>query len=73
MAPSDVDKIVTDADRQDPEKLIVALGKRFLQGQLTDKHRQILRDSLSPKSELDDHDVRTAIRLLMSTPEYQIT
>ncbi|HEY3913939.1 MAG TPA: DUF1800 domain-containing protein [Verrucomicrobiae bacterium] len=73
MAPSDVDKIVTDADRQDPEKLIVSLGKRFLQGQLTDKHRQILRDYLAPKSELDDHDVRTAIRLLMSTPEYQIT
>jgi hypothetical protein len=40
---------------------------------LTDKHRQILRDYLGPRTELDDHDVRNAIRLLVSTPEYQIT
>jgi uncharacterized protein (DUF1800 family) len=73
MAPANVDEIVPEADRQDIEKLITALGKRFLQGQLTEKHRQILRDYLSPRSDLDDQDVRNAIRLLMSTPEYQIT
>ncbi|HEX4119363.1 MAG TPA: DUF1800 domain-containing protein [Verrucomicrobiae bacterium] len=73
MAPANVDEIVPETDRQDIEKLITALGKRFLQGQLTEKHRQILRDYLSPRSDLDDQDVRNAIRLLMSTPEYQIT
>jgi hypothetical protein len=72
MVPADVDGIVSEVDRQDPERLIAALGKRFLQGQSTDKHRQILRDYLGQRTDLDDQDVRNAIRLLMSTPEYQI-
>jgi uncharacterized protein (DUF1800 family) len=72
MVPANVEKIVNDADRRDSETLIAALGKRFLQGELTDKHREVLRDYLGGKTELDDRDVRNAIRLLMSTPEYQI-
>jgi uncharacterized protein (DUF1800 family) len=73
MAPVDVKSIVGESDRRDAETLIAALGRRFMQGQLTGKHRQILRDYLGSRTEFDDADVRHAIRLLMSTPEYQVT
>jgi uncharacterized protein (DUF1800 family) len=73
MAPVDVDSIVSENDRSDAETLIAALGKRFMPGQLTDKHRQILRDYLESRSEFQDTDIRHAIRLLMCTPEYQVT
>jgi len=42
-------------------------------GQLTDQHRQVLRDFLGSRTEFQDTDVRHAIRLLMCTPEYQVT
>jgi hypothetical protein len=32
-----------------------------------------LRDYLDSRGELDDDDIRHAIRLIMSTPEYQLT
>ena len=53
--------------------VMAKLEKRFIQGQLTEKHRQILRDYLEPRADLADEDIRHAIRLLMSTPEYQVT
>jgi hypothetical protein len=73
MAPAEVDPIVSESDRRDTETLTTALGKRFMQGRLTDKHRQILRDYLGSRTEIEDQDVRNAIRLLMCTPEYQVT
>jgi uncharacterized protein (DUF1800 family) len=73
MPPVDVNRIVTPADRADAESLIASLGNRFLQGRLTEHHRQILRDYLGPRSQFDDASIRHAIRLLMCTPEYQIT
>jgi hypothetical protein len=73
MVPIDIEAIVGQGDRRDAETLIVALGQRFMQGHLTDKHRQILGDYLGSRTEFDDVDVRHAIRLLMCTPEYQVT
>jgi uncharacterized protein (DUF1800 family) len=72
MAPVDVNTIVADWERRDAETLISALGHRFLPGQLTPEHRQALGRDLASRTELNDQDVRHAIRLLMSTPEYQI-
>jgi len=73
IRPADVAKIITDDDRHDPGTIITKLEKRFIQGQLTEQHRQVLRDYLEPRTELGDQDIRHAIRLLMSTPEYQLT
>jgi uncharacterized protein (DUF1800 family) len=73
MRPADVNKIISDEERRDAQAVIAKLEKWFIQGRLTEKHRQVLRDYLEPLSELDDADIRHAVRLLMSTPEYQLT
>jgi uncharacterized protein (DUF1800 family) len=73
MEAINVNSIVSPSDRQDGETLITTLGRRFMPGQLTDQHRQILRDYLESRSEFEDDDVRHAVRLLMCTPEYQVT
>ncbi|HXS68238.1 MAG TPA: DUF1800 domain-containing protein [Candidatus Polarisedimenticolia bacterium] len=69
----DVDKILTEPERTNKEMLIAALEKRLLQASLSHKQEQALRDYLDPKTELDDSDIRDAIRLVMCTPDYQVT
>lgn len=73
MTPADVSKIVGEDERGDHNAVIAKLEKRFLTLALSDKHRQVLRDYLEPRTDLTDQDIRHAIRLLMSTPEYQVT
>lgn len=73
MEPADVNNIVPDDKRTDSAAVIACLEKRFIAGQLEEKHRQVLRDYLEPRAELNDQDIRHAIRLIMSTPEYQLT
>jgi uncharacterized protein (DUF1800 family) len=73
MHAVDVEKIVSPADREDKTKLVAALEKRFVQSKLSDKQRKGLQDFLDERSTLKDDDVRHAIRLVMSTPEYQLT
>ena len=73
LAPADVGKMISEDDRRDHNSVIAKLEKRFIQGQLTEKNRQVLRDYLEPRTDLNDQDIRHAIRLLMSTPEYQVT
>lgn len=74
LVPADVSKIVSDNDRHDATTLIATLEKRFISGRFTDKQRQVLRDYLASSADLaNDQTVRHAIRLLMSTPEYQLT
>lgn len=69
----DVDKIVSESDRADKTKLVAALEKRFIQSTLSKKQTAELRDFLDSRGTLTDNDVRHAIRLIMSTPEYQLT
>jgi hypothetical protein len=69
----DVDKIVSEEDRADKNKLVAALEKRLLQGKLSPAQEKILRDYLDEQSDLDGPAIRNAIRLMMSTPEYQLT
>jgi uncharacterized protein (DUF1800 family) len=68
-----VQKIFTEQERGDKERLIAALEKRLLQAKLKPKQEQSLRDYLDQKTELSESDIRDAIRLVMSTPEYQVT
>lgn len=68
-----VEKIFTEEERADKEKLVAALEKRLLQAKLKSRQEKTLRDYLDSKTELDESDIRGAIRLVMSTPEYQVT
>jgi uncharacterized protein (DUF1800 family) len=69
----DVDKILTEEERGNKEMLISALEKRLLQASLSSKQEAALRDYLNGRTELDENDIRDAIRLVMCTPEYQVT
>jgi len=69
----DVDKILTQEERANKEMLIAALEKRLLQANLNSKQEGALREYLSAKTDLDENDIRDAIRLVMCTPEYQVT
>jgi len=73
LRPANVSDIISDSERGDKAKVMATLEKQFIQSQLTEAHRQVLRDYLEPLNELTDQDIRHAIRLLMSTPEYQVT
>jgi len=66
-------KIAPEEERTDKEKLIASLERRLIQDQLKPKQKQALRDYLDSKAQLDDAAILNAIRLVMSTPEYQLT
>jgi uncharacterized protein (DUF1800 family) len=68
-----VDKIVSPAEFADKDLLVKSLEHRLLQTTLKDEQQKALRDFLGSKTKLDDMDVRTAIRLVMATPQYQVT
>ena len=67
-----VEKILTQQERADKTSLLASLEKRLLQTTLKGKQDQTLREYLDSKGELDDSEIRGAIRLIMCTPEYQL-
>jgi uncharacterized protein (DUF1800 family) len=69
----DVSKILTEEQRKDKTKLVAALEQRLLQSKLRGKQEQALKEFLDAQATLDDTAVLGAIRLMMSTPEYQLT
>jgi uncharacterized protein (DUF1800 family) len=73
MKGVEVDKVFPENERADKQTLIAALEKRLLQSKLKPKQEKALRDYLDSESSLADHVVLNAIRLVMSTPEYQLT
>ena len=66
-------RILTAEERKDKDKLVASLEKRLLQSKLSAKQEQTLRDFLDSQTTLDDNAILNAIRLMMSTPEYQLT
>ena len=50
MPPINVGNIVTEEERQDKDPLLAALQKRFLLSAFPEKHRQVLRDYLEPRT-----------------------
>jgi hypothetical protein len=53
--------------------LIAALEKRLLQSKLQPNQDKALRDFLQAQPAMNDEALRNALRLVMSTPEYQLT
>jgi uncharacterized protein (DUF1800 family) len=68
-----VEKLFTAEERQNKDKLINALETRLIQDKLKPKQETTLRDFLEARQDLDASEIRDAIRLVMSTPEYQLT
>jgi uncharacterized protein (DUF1800 family) len=69
----DVTKIFTEEERNNKDLLAAALQKRLLQSTLEGSRKKTLREFLEGKTDLDESDIRDAIRLVMSTQEYQVT
>lgn len=69
----DVNKLFTEKERADSSSLAEALQTRFLQSRLTAKQEKALRDYLDSEATLNDEVLLHATRLVMSTPEYQLT
>jgi uncharacterized protein (DUF1800 family) len=70
---ADASKLFTEAERANADTLIPALEKRLLQGKLKSKQESTLRDFLASKKDFNNDTILNAIRLVMSTPEYQLT
>ena len=68
----DVERLFTARERSDRDLLVLALERRLLQSKLKPKQEKVLRDYLAGEGELDRQVIRNAIRLVMSTPEYQL-
>jgi hypothetical protein len=68
-----VDKIVAPEELADKDLLVKSLEHRLLQTTLKDEQRKALRDFLDARPKLDDADVKIALRLVMATPQYQVT
>jgi uncharacterized protein (DUF1800 family) len=69
----DVVKIFTEQERSNKDLLADALQKRLLQSTLEGSRKKALHEFLDGKTDLDDSDIRDAIRLVMSTQEYLVT
>ncbi|HEX3798480.1 MAG TPA: DUF1800 domain-containing protein [Verrucomicrobiae bacterium] len=68
----DVERILAPEERTDKSKLVAALEKRLLQSKLSKKQEATLRDYLDSQTALNDEAILNAVRLMMSTPEYQL-
>jgi hypothetical protein len=53
--------------------LVAALERRFIQGELKERQKKALVDYLDAQGPLDEENILHAIRLVMSTPEFQLT
>ena len=73
MGGVNVEKILTPEERQNKNSLVASLQHRLLQTTLDGGQEKALGDFLDAKEQLNEEDILTAIRLIMSTPEYQVT
>jgi uncharacterized protein (DUF1800 family) len=69
---TDVMNIFSEEERSTKPKLVAALERRFIQGPLKDRQRKALVDYLDGLGSLDEEDILHAVRLVMSTPEFQL-
>jgi len=68
-----VEKVLTPGERDDKGTIVAALEMRLFQTSLNADQEQTLREFLEAKTKLTDADIITATRLMMSTPEFQVT
>jgi hypothetical protein len=73
IAPVDVSTLFNTFDLSNPISFLDALQTRFLNGELKPQREASLSEFLKSRSPIEDTDIRKAIRLIMCTPEYQLT
>lgn len=73
IAPAQVMTLFTSDDLGLPGSFLAAMQARFLSGTLNPLRLASMQDFLKTRMPLEEADVRKSIRLLMSTPEYQLT
>ena len=73
MGGVNLEKIFTPEERADKDLLVSSIERRLLQTSLQGDQELALSEFLDSKARLDDDDIMTTIRLVMSTPAYQVT
>ena len=73
MGGVNLEKILSPEERASKDAMVASLQHRLLQSRLNGEQEKTLADFLNSKEQLNDGDILTAIRLVMSTPEYQVT
>ena len=73
ITPADVSALFSPIDLSNPDSFLAALQARFLNGELKPQRLASLADFLKSRSPIEESDIRKAIRLIMCTPEYQLT
>ncbi len=73
MGGVNVEKILAPDERADNEAIIASLQHRLFQTALRKDQQEALQEFLDSKTKMSDADIVTAIRLMMSTPDYQVT
>jgi uncharacterized protein (DUF1800 family) len=71
--PTNVSSLFTTIDFASADSFLNALQERFINTDLKPQRLEPLRDFLKTRSPIEEADVRKAIRLIMCTPEYQLT
>ena len=73
LSPVNVTSLFGPLDLSDPVSFLNALQARFLNAELAPQRLASLSDFLKSRSPIQESDIRKAIRLIMCTPEYQLT
>jgi uncharacterized protein (DUF1800 family) len=73
IPPAAVTTLLAPDDLSTPDNFLDAMQTRFLNGTLNPLRLASLQDFLKTRSPIEEADIRKSIRLLMSTPEYQLT
>jgi hypothetical protein len=73
IAPADVTSLFSPMDLSNPYSFLDALQARFLNAELKPQRLASFTDFLKSRSPIEETDIRKSIRLIMCTPEYQLT
>lgn len=73
MGPATIANLVPPDDFTSPQKAITALTNRFIQGPLKPQRAEALQNYLQSVPALNESVLRQAVRLIMSTPDYQLS
>jgi len=73
IAPVDVTALFTAGDLSSPYSFLEALQARFLNAELKPQRLASFTEFLKARSPIEETDIRKSIRLIMCTPEYQLT
>ena len=71
--PVNIDKLFPPDLLKDKSNILATLQKRFIQSELRPEHQSAVRAYLDSQGEIDGTDLLHAIRLVMCTPEFQLT